>query len=336
MGAVESSSSSEETIESSSEETSHIISTTPSTYDEIIVSLFKKEITGAEFNQLFPTRKFVKFTNEFEYQYNDYSGIQFKDGLNIDTLKIDPHGLSNGISFNEIENAWLWLSYDNRYIRDVIIPDDARVFSDRHNLFIVDKIYLGPRRDIDLMMWIDRLHNDIVAGGSGKCLWYVPTFYKTRDLYLELVNKKGKGYILRHIPPQMRDREICMAAVKSGYVNFEAIPSEVLDKEICIEAVKQKQNYFTFPLNQIPSEFKDKDVYMAAVCTDGSALTYVPIELRDKDLCLAAIHQCVQKKGYVSLELCQLEVYTEIINNEDPNKVTIKVGKEPLSKAYRY
>ena len=105
------------------------------------------EYTGIEFNQKYKDVKFVKLTNETE-NHNNY---QFKTGLNIDTVKFRPEGTckAGGIYFIRVANIVDWLSYNDKvmkYIRDVTVPDDAKVF-DEGDKFKADKLVLSERRE---------------------------------------------------------------------------------------------------------------------------------------------------------------------------------------------
>ena len=52
-------------------------------------STYKRTLTGSQFNELYKDQKFVKLTNENECHNN----FQYKDGLNVDTIKFNPTGL---------------------------------------------------------------------------------------------------------------------------------------------------------------------------------------------------------------------------------------------------
>ena len=106
-----------------------------------------KEMTGKEFNKIFGGKKYLKFTNKDENHY----GFQFRDGLNEDTEVFFPHGecKGGGIYFTEKEHMYTWLtSWYHKFVREVTIPDDARVYVEREK-FKADKIILSKASAID-------------------------------------------------------------------------------------------------------------------------------------------------------------------------------------------
>src|SRR5579872_2844850 len=118
-------------------------------YKKLVESLIGEEIAGSEFNELFSNQTFIKLTNETE----NHNGFQFVDGLNIDTIDFNPNGQcqSGGIYFTHSTLMHKWIGYapDNimRYIRKVIIPDDARIYIEKYK-FKADKIILCQRVEI--------------------------------------------------------------------------------------------------------------------------------------------------------------------------------------------
>src|SRR5579872_1232607 len=90
-----------------------------------------EEFTGASFNNLFGNWAFVKLTNPSER----HRGFQFVDGLNVDKNKFNTYDscTKGGIYFIDINDAHKWIHYNEyvgtmKYIRKVIIPDDAKVY----------------------------------------------------------------------------------------------------------------------------------------------------------------------------------------------------------------
>lgn len=89
----------------------------------------------------------VKLTNETE----NHNGFQFQNGLNVDIVPFYPKGQCKrgGIYFIDADNINNWLSYNSNvgemiHIRNVTIPDDARVYI-KGEKFKADKIILGRK-----------------------------------------------------------------------------------------------------------------------------------------------------------------------------------------------
>jgi hypothetical protein len=75
------------------------------------------------------------------------------------------------------------------------------------------------------------------------------------------------------------------------YVNIglQSVPERFRDYNMCITAVKQ----YGYALKYVPTELPEyKDICMAAVKQDGTALVFVlPEELRDYNMCITAVKQ---------------------------------------------
>ena len=86
-------------------------------------------LTGKEFNEKYTGVQFVKLTNQ-EENHNEF---QFKDGLNVDNIPFNTEKecSAGGIYFCRFDNFTYYINYGYKnmyYIRNVIIPDDARVY----------------------------------------------------------------------------------------------------------------------------------------------------------------------------------------------------------------
>lgn len=223
-----------------------------------------KELSGEMFNKISIGINFVKLTNEMECHNN----FQFEDGLNIDTIDFDPSGecKAGGIYFIDKTNAYLWTYYGivsgmMKYMRDVIIPNDARIYIEE-NKFKADKIILKPRQNIC---------KDIYVAAS---LHYLS---------------------LDYLPNDMRDKDICFKIAQWRPFEIKNIPPDILNKEICVNAV----NHFSDALAYIPEKFIDRDMCVTAVNMYGPILQYVPESIIDKDICMLAIKRTSTALKYV-------------------------------------
>lgn len=105
-------------------------------------------LSGKLFNILFRKMKFVKLTNITEI----HNGFHFKDGLNVDNKKFNPHEecSAGGIYFTEKIKMRIWFHYSHSvmvYCRNVSIPNDAKVYIETDKLK-ADKIILSKRHVI--------------------------------------------------------------------------------------------------------------------------------------------------------------------------------------------
>lgn len=101
-------------------------------------------MTGKQFNQLFGTTKFYKFTYQKEVHY----GFKFFTGLNVDTIpfRTDCNCCAGGFYFTAHDSMKYWMD-GKTYKRSVTVPDDAMVHFEKDKLK-ADKIILGPKEPI--------------------------------------------------------------------------------------------------------------------------------------------------------------------------------------------
>ena len=273
----------------------------------------KKEMSGEQFNKLFSDTKFVKLTNDLE----NHNGFQFEDGLNIDTIKFNPSGScsAGGIYFTTYQKAYLWFSYGRnvmKYIRNVTIPDDARVYIEE-NKFKVDKIFLGPKNIIgqDIIKQVIELN-------------YVHLQYvkeQTDDICILAVKRDGSA--LKYVHKQTED--ICKLAVQGNGFMLKYVKEQTND--ICTIAVRQYCHALEFVKLQTPELCK------LAIQGNGSALQYV--KEQTEELCNMAIQQNGLALKYVTNqneELCILAVQRDVRALKYVKEQTDKICKLAVQK----
>lgn len=239
-----------------------------------IMNFIEQEMTGKEFNELFPNVEFVKLTNEYE-NHNDF---QYQDGLNVDIHKFDHNRTCSkgGLYFTTKEKAHIWVcySYHMMYnIRKVTIPNDARIYIEDNDKFKVDMFILGQKQRIDIDMYVDY----IKYSNEREHLVFRMLFRKIQNkkFYLECV--KYNGDLLHYVPHTSRDKEICIEAVKQQATIFPCVPINVVDNEFCLEVIK----YDCFALVHIPYRLKTLELCTIAVNKNVRMLEYVPDNLKN-------------------------------------------------------
>jgi hypothetical protein len=166
-------------------------------------------LSGRDFNELYPNTKFYKLTNQLE----THNGFKYTDGLNNDTILFNPYGSCSpgGLYFTEYDKIPLWINYANQsmcYIREVIIPYDARIYIEE-NKIKTNKFYLSPRKLIEEFEgWDNHEYCLSAVKLNGFALEYVKE--QTEEICLAAVNKNGRA--LQYIKEQTD--EICLQAVK--------------------------------------------------------------------------------------------------------------------------
>lgn len=287
-----------------------------------------QELSGVTFNSEFNDFICVKLTNQVE-NHNLY---QFCDGLNIDNVPFDPSGecSKGGIYFIEEQYIDYWTKYNDKrmeHVRDVIIPEDARVYVESTK-FKTDKLILGPklsiilrrvmiklRKDPTLLFTIDHRQIQLLKEFCSSLVKYdrfmiirVPSCLRDENMYRQvmidretcLILVRRDGLILEHVPETMKDKEICMTALKGNYLALEHIPDSIKDREMYMIALHNNVNAFTF----VPDDIKDKDMCVFVVEKDICQLENVPISLRDKEICTIVLNICsVFKQHYYLFKL---------------------------------
>lgn len=140
-------------------------------------------------------------------------------------------------------------------------------------------------------------------------IMYFPEQYITEALAINAV--KHSGYILKYLPEKFRTREVCMIAVSDeGHGRLDEVPASVIDKEICLKWLRSSKNVAISPLDLIPDDLKDYDIYYAVAVLDHNELSRVPPEFIDEKMCLAAIKKSYHAAKYIPQHLFTKEMAT--------------------------
>ena len=274
------------------------------------------EYTGEEFNlyhkSLCKEIKFYKFLN------NDlkHHGFTYEKGLNVDTKTFNPTGdcSSGGLYFCEESKTGLYFEEYGTKLALIEIPDDARVYVEKHK-FKADKLIIRSImdfNDVEDEFWINIIPKD------GCALEYVKN--QTDNICISAVQQNGNA--LQYVKNQTNN--ICISAVQqNGYaIQFIKNPSETLCKlavmesgyvltyikeqqteDICKLAIQRYSDALRFVKEQTD------DICKLAVKKDGLLLQYV--KNQTTEICKLAIQQNSHALQYVkeqTLELCILAV----------------------------
>lgn len=187
----------------------------------------EKEITGKQFNELFPDIEFVKLTNKDE----KHNGFQFQDGINAYKyrFKHDTPCSEGGLYFTLKDHAHVWLCYKRNalmyHMRKVTIPDDAKVYIETNHNFKTDKFNLGPKEIINIDMYVKFIN---YWYGDHIRVSYILQTLQSKELYLKVV--ESDGIMLAFIPYEMKDEEICSIALKSSIYARDYVPPAIMAK----------------------------------------------------------------------------------------------------------
>jgi hypothetical protein len=237
-------------------------------------------LNGKEFKAKYPDT-YVKLITSFESENVFGVNVDYKTGLVIDPPKNHPPGTMEGIQFCSIHKLGSCFEPDTYFLRYVTIPDDGRIYITSDNKFKTDKLILSERINIkDLELWDSDLFCQKSTEQNVNCIRCVKK--QTNEMCLKVVKKDGK--LLKYVKNKTA--------------------------EICLEAVTQNGEAFRFITDKIKKQFieefgKDETdrlmshIYMAAVSSYGSALSYIPAKSQTREICLAAVMQYSYSLEYV-------------------------------------
>lgn len=98
--------------------------------------------------------------------------------------------------------------------------------------------------------------------------------------------QKGKRVFrsLDIIPKELRDYDVCLAAVRRDGCSLEQVPAELVDAKICNAAI---ENWFD-AIKFVPQELFTKEMAVAVAERDPRLFEMIPAELLSEELCLCA------------------------------------------------
>ncbi len=129
----------------------------------------------------------------------------------------------------------------------------------------------GVRKDFQLAK--------VALRAGGALIWgAVPPEIRNYELCLFAV--KTNGALLKVIDPIFRDFQMCKTAFGSGGADLADVPAAFLHNAAFWERVA---------LKHIPDEYKTYDLCLSSVRKTGSYLQYVPEQMRDVVMCKAAL-----------------------------------------------
>ena len=271
-------------------------------YDQYI----EKELTGRQFNKIYHDKFLVKLTNMEE----THNGFKFDDGLNADTISFNTNITcsSGGMYFIEECNMHKWIFYNSvvgfmYYVRKVTIPDDARVYVEIDK-FKADKIMLGPRERIDKNTYIKAIKHDNIIFKN------MPDDLKDRDICMEAIrNDEYNHDALCYVSLEIKDKDMCAESVKLCGKTLQYVPHHLQDRDMCEDAIK----YNGIMLEFVEDSLKDEELCMISVKCYGHMLKYVPDSIKNREICMEAIKQNNHAFRYVPRGLIDKDMCMEVV-----------------------
>ncbi len=112
----------------------------------------------------------------------------------------------------------------------------------------------------------------------GAALCYVPDRLKTPKICAQAVKSSAAGAtpVLEWVPYDLRNEELCLAAVRAQEESLRWVPRDLCTYEICLVAVRQKPG----AIARVPEDLKSREMCREAVQSDPRALQWVPYAWR--------------------------------------------------------
>ena len=253
-----------------------------------------KEYTGAEFNKAYEGIKLYKFLNN-DLKHFDFT---YKVGLNIDTEQFNPTDKCSkgGLYFCEESKCYFYCSAYGTKMALIEIPDDARVYVEKHK-FKTDRLIIKEITDFcdnDDSYWLDILPNNYAA------LEFIKN--QTEELCMTTI-KQYSPCALRYAKNQTD--KMCKLAVNMNPFMLRYVKEQYQTNEICKLAIQQNSLILKYVINQT------EELCILAVQKNGNALEYVKEQYQTEEICKLAIQQNSYAQRYVinqTDELCILAV----------------------------
>jgi len=142
---------------------------------------------------------------------------------------------------------------------------------------------------------------------NGRFLPYVPTEFRTHDLYRAAVRQSWR--VLEFTPEEHRTEELCLLALHQSGAAFPSIPRHILTHEMCTMTILEHGT----SLSNIPGPLRSASLCEFAVRHNGFNLQGVPTGLITPELCEIAVRQNGRALEFVPGELrtprlCELAV----------------------------
>lgn len=213
------------------------------------------------------------------------------------------------------------IEYMTKDLCELAVASSVRNLEHVPEAFITyDMCLEAVKRDGYLLKYVpDRLktHEMCSIALKGKhCSWeFVPDRLLDKELARIFVTdpKNTAYYQLGRVPERLRDREICLQAVKLSGSNLKFVPEQVKDYEMCLCAAESSFSSAPF----IPHEYFTPEVCLALTRKSVYGFEHIPKDCLTTECCLQAIkHTLVTGETVFSLipphlltqEICDIAV----------------------------
>ena len=161
----------------------------------------------------------------------------------------------------------------------------------------------------------------------------IPVDVWDKELYIKAVQKadifRPERNPLWYAPRDIFDRQMYLMAVQAFLCNLKEVPEILRDREMCLEALKSRNKFleeYSFDKHDIDYFYCEMDVINRWL-SNNSTLEFVPENLRDLEMCLESL-KCNNRnsKDYIPKELIDneeiIKAISEIKSEEEDERIT--------------
>jgi hypothetical protein len=240
-----------------------------------------KEVLGKEFNEIFHGTPLYKFTNSKEIHF----GYQYVDGLNVDPNEFDisqGECSKGGLYFTSSKYICKWIS-NNEYVRNVTIPDNARICI-YETKFKADKIIVGPRTRIcDSDLFANKEVHKLVVQRNGCDIRFIKDpseevqrlavqqngdaieFIESPSEEVQRLAVQQNGYAIKHIMEPSKEIQMLAVQRNSYAIQYIKDPNEEVQRLVV------QQNDYAIAYIKNPS----KEIQMLIVQQNCHTIKYI-------------------------------------------------------------
>lgn len=130
-------------------------------------------------------------------------------------------------------------------------------------------------------------------------LYYIPSELIDKSMALDAVRGKGelRPQFLSYVPIEMRDFDVCLAAVETNGYNLSFVPVELMSETLIWAAMEQTSAAFSC----IPDKLKTPELCLFAVKRYPLNFKHVPKEKMTEEICLIALLDRMDKISFAEI-----------------------------------
>lgn len=223
-------------------------------------------MSGSLFNELHPNSIFYKLTNAEE----NHNGLMYHAGLVIDNKPFLPKSTCDGgIYFCKQKFICRWVFYRDqkmKYIRRVIIPNDAQVVIEDKHKMKTNKFILGDRVNI----WTEPTVYELILTKRPEFWYQLPIEWLSEDICFYVLVRHPEYlsvFPLDHISSDLLTKIITTNKDSLLFLNENNIPMALLQMyyDECLWKYSHQLKYLPNICKKIPKEALTEKFWLGAL-----------------------------------------------------------------------